>query len=87
MTPRDCFAVGVRVIGLVVTIGGLRYLASAAMVAFHARPVQGVAPAMDYLIPGVLGVLAGLYLLRGAPHVVRFAYPPKKIEEQATPRV
>lgn len=62
MTPKDFFAAAVRVVGLVVLIGGLRYLSSAALITFHSPPMHGLAPPADYLIPGVLGVALGRIL-------------------------
>jgi len=37
-----------------------------------------------YLVAGVVTLALGLYFLRGAPHIVRFAYPDdeKKDEER-----
>jgi hypothetical protein len=84
MTSRECFAVAVRVIGLVVFIGGLRFLVSAWIVALHSQPVAGVAPVRDYLIPGLVAVVVGGYLIRGAPGLMYFAFPAKKGGEQPT---
>jgi hypothetical protein len=87
MTAEDCFGVGVRLIGLLVLIVALLYLASAAIVVINPHYRPGVASVTHYLIPGMLGLLLGLYLLRGAAHIVRFAYPTKPMREEATPKV
>ncbi len=83
MTPRDCFGVAVRVIGLLVTIVALLYLVSAAGVAINPHYRPNVAPATHYLTPGVIGLLFGLYLLHGAPLLLRLAYPDAKSPPRA----
>ena len=75
MRPREAFGVAVRVFGLLVSCAAVLYLLSAILLFFvpHYRP--DVSPAWHYLLSGGIGLVFGLYLLRGAPHVVRFAYP------------
>jgi hypothetical protein len=86
MTSKDWFAVAVRIIGLIVIIEALRYIASAVIVL--ARHPAGVAATVfDFSIPGVSGLVVGLYLLRGAPHVMRFAFPSKTAEKKDAPEV
>ena len=87
MTPKDLFAAAVRVVGLIVLIGGLRYLLSAALTAFHPQPMAGAATPFDYLVPGVLGALLGAYLIRGAPGLFQFAFPARSDCEQTAPKV
>jgi hypothetical protein len=50
------------------------YLVGGVIVLFDPNYRPNLSPAWHYLVIGVVGLLVGLYLLRGAPHVVRFAY-------------
>jgi uncharacterized membrane protein YqjE len=84
MDPKDCFGVAVRIIGLLIIIVALLYLISAIIVLINPNYRPGAAPMTHYLLPGLLGLVFGLYLLRGARHIVRFAYPAKKAKEEAT---
>ena len=74
MTPRDCFGIVVRSSGLFTLLLGLHYIE------------QGVfmilAPINEFREQQAFGVLysvfiiaISLYLLRGAPRLMRFAYP------------
>ena len=87
MTPKDLFAAAVRVVGLIVLVGGLRYLLSGALIVFHSQPPPGVGLPFDYLVLGVLGVLLGAYFIRGAPGLFHFAFPSKDTRGQTTPKV
>jgi uncharacterized membrane protein YqjE len=84
MNPKDCFGVAVRIMGLLIIIVALLYLISAVIVLINPKYRPGAAPISHYLLPGLLGLVFGLYLLRVAPHIVRFAYPAKKAKEEAT---
>lgn len=67
MTPRDIFGIVVRTIGLLTLLSGVY--------AF------GLGASVNADVPGiaVLGpFIVGVYLLRGAPHLLDVAYPPKK---------
>jgi hypothetical protein len=75
MAPRDCFGIAVRTIGILMIAASVMYLYSAVAVVFfpgepHASPV------VVYLGAVAVWLIAGLYFLRGAPQVIRFAYPP-----------
>lgn len=61
MKPRDAFAVAVRVIGLL----GLLFSANILLSGFVNTYVA---------IRAVISILISLWLLRGAPQIVRFAY-------------
>ena len=75
MKPKHAFGVAVRIIGLIVILVAVLYFISGfiLLVDPHFRP--NVSPAWHYLVDGVVEILVGLYLLRGARHIVRFAYP------------
>jgi hypothetical protein len=74
MTPRECFGLVLRVFGLVFIAIGLSNFYSTLTIAVMFRGGG------DSLLPSVLFkpvfvIAAGIYLLRGAPHILRFAYP------------
>ena len=64
MKPSELFGVAVRIIGLM----GLLYLVSNAVVFI------GTGAPWQLVVRTILLLLLSLYLLRGAPHIVRFAY-------------
>ena len=74
MTPRQCFGVILRVFGLLMLGVSALYLYSTAYAFFYPSVPHNSTPA-NYLAAFVLTLAAGLYLLRGAPHLLRFAYP------------
>jgi hypothetical protein len=65
MKTSELFGVAVRVVGLV----SLLHMLGGAMVLF------GVRMSFGFVVKELLWLAVSLYLLRGAPHVVRFAYP------------
>jgi hypothetical protein len=75
MTPRDLFGVGLRLIGIILCGAGSIY----ALFTFAAliRPTVE-ASAWDYFFWASASLSVGLYFLRGAPHIVRFAYEPSR---------
>jgi hypothetical protein len=75
MEPRQAFGVAVRVIGLLVSCAALLYFLSAIVQFFVPHYRSDAAPAWHYLLTGLVALALGAYLLRGARHVVRFAYP------------
>jgi hypothetical protein len=77
MSPRDCFGIAIRTIGALVLFASLMYLYSASAILFfygmpHAYPLA------SYLGASAVAFIIGLYFLRGAPHLIRFAYPQAK---------
>ncbi len=74
MTPGQCFGLVLRVFGLLVLVVSALYLYSAAYTFFYPS-VPHNSTAAGYLAAFVLSLAAGLYFLRGAPHILRFAYP------------
>jgi hypothetical protein len=65
MKSRDLFALAVRIAGLV----SLMYLLATAVLFFAAGM------ALAFVIKTILWFLLSLWLIRGAPQLVRFAYP------------
>ena len=82
-SPRDWFALAVRLVGLIVGLAALRQLAGliplltdppfAANPAFPESAMHRMAVASG--VTGLLMLVLGGYLLRGAPALVRFCYP------------
>lgn len=64
MTPRDIFGIVVRTAGLLSVMWGLSALA-----------VSATAYGQGAAVAGLISVVVGLYLLRGAPHLLDYAYP------------
>lgn len=77
MTSREYFGIAVRTIGILVLFASVMYLYSALAVLFvHGMP--HTYPLVSYLGACAVAFVVGLYFLRGAPRLVRFAYPPTK---------
>jgi len=68
MRPHELFSVAVRIIGLL----SLLYLAFTSLMFFAA----GVS--WQFVVRSVVWALISIWFLRGAPQLVRFAYPEAK---------
>ena len=75
MKAKDVFGLILRVVGLVCVSWGGFYLLSCFYI-LTGFPVQEGLGIKQYLLVGVPYLLVGLYFLRGAPHVLHFAYGP-----------
>jgi hypothetical protein len=73
MKPRDCVGVVVRTVGLLLMLYSLFYFYGALAAASSPALRRGGTP-VYYIGIGVVMMIVGLYLLRGAPHLLRFAY-------------
>ena len=76
MKSRDLFGVGVRIVGLLVLLWSLWYLAFG--VAFVLRALHDTGHESDmgaYFTTGIPGFVVGIFLLRFARQIVRFSYP------------
>ena len=73
MKAKEIFGPMLRLVGLFGLLWGAFYLLSCLYLLMGTHERQGFG-APQYLITGVSYVLAGLYFLRGAPCVLRFAY-------------
>jgi hypothetical protein len=71
MKPSDVFGICVRVIGLLGVLIGAGYVFAALCSALLG---QGVQTGQD-LLYGLFFSAVGTYLLKGAPHCIRLAYP------------
>lgn len=70
MNSKELFALFLRIVGV---LGGI-FIVRHALVA-----APGGAVTVYLIIKWVIGVLVGLYLIRGAPLLVKFAYPAKHL--------
>lgn len=77
MKPRDVFGVVIRSVGLLALLGSLLYLYSALVALFAPAIPQAYSPG-SYIGACIVLLLFSAYFLRGAPHLVRFAYGPER---------
>ena len=71
----------IRSLGILTLVGCILYVYSTIITLLSPdSPTSKETPASHYLIAAVVLLVAGLYLLRGAPHLMRFAYPKEKDE-------
>lgn len=76
MDARDYFSLALRIIGFLALAHGLRDLVDFALMLLNYTSTHSSFG--YYLILGLLYSVVGVYLLRGAPLIVRFAYPPQQ---------
>ena len=74
MTPKDAFGVVVRVLGMVGLYYGVYGLISALYMVLFPKSLNAAFPGW-YVFSGFAYVGISLYLVRGAPGLLRFAYP------------
>jgi hypothetical protein len=74
MGAKDWFTLALRVVGVVLLLYGLRDLFEHLLYRLGYSNWPEVSP-LYYIVTGVVQLFAGLYLVRGAPALVRFAYP------------
>ncbi len=83
MKARDLFGVGVRIVGLLVLLWSLWYLAFG--VAFMLRALQDSGHESDmgaYFTTGIPGFVVGMVLVRFGRQIVRFCYPSDKEDSE-----
>ncbi len=68
MNSKELFALFLRIVG----VWGIMFIVRHAL-----QPAPASMLPVFLLIKWVIGALVGLYLIRGAPLVMRFAYPEK----------
>ena len=73
MKSKDYFSLALRIIGVLTLAHGLRDLVDFGLILLGYTGTRS--SFAYYLIMGLLYSVVGLYLLRGAPLVVSFAYP------------
>lgn len=74
MRVEEWFGLGVRVVGVLIFLYGVGYLLDGALFSLGYFSYPESSPAY-YVVAGMSYGVVGLYLMRGAPHLVRFAYP------------
>jgi len=70
MNSKELFTLFLRVVGILGVIFIMRHVLGCVPIA---------APSTYLIVKWVIGVLVGLYLIRGAPLLVKFAYPTKHL--------
>ncbi len=78
MTSKEAFTVAVRIAGLVAGMWSLGYFTSAALAYLDPQNSATRVLPWHYVFVALVMFLASLYLLRGAPLVVRWAYGREK---------
>ena len=81
MSVEQWLGLALRIVGAIVCLYGVGYLVDGALLHLEYF-VYADSSVNYYIVVGVLYCGAGLYLLRGAPHVVRFAYPQEEAVEE-----
>ena len=75
MKQKDLFQVVVRAAGLIVLLYGVEYLYEALLFQLGYREVNDALLVRYYSAGGVLYIIVGLVLVRGASPLVAFAFP------------
>jgi cytochrome b subunit of formate dehydrogenase len=75
MDTKQAFSLVVRVIGLILVILGVIYLIDGFVMLFD--PTFRSKPGWHYFVDGGMLLPIGMYLLRGAACIIRFAFPAK----------
>ena len=84
MKPRDCLGVVIRTIGvLVLFVSGLYLYSASAVLIAPETPHTSNPP--RYLLVFAVTLVIGLYFLRGAPHLMRFAYGDERKDSDDSP--
>ena len=73
MKEKHIFGLVVKVLGLAGVLWGCSYVVSVIYYLLGSHP-EGYT-LYHYVVASVVTLALGLYFLRGAPHIVRFAYP------------
>lgn len=81
MRAEDWFAVAVRVFGVVTIVNGLSLLLDFLLAKLGYFNQPDPTPGY-YLIFGAALIVVGLYLARGAPFLIDFAFPFEDYEEE-----
>jgi hypothetical protein len=79
--PKQIFGIVVRSIGVLLLILGALYVLSGVVVLISPNFKPNLSPAWHYFFIGIVGI--SLYFLRGATHLVRFAYPGENSDDKA----
>jgi hypothetical protein len=80
MKAEDWFGVALRFVGLIALLYGVRDLIDHLLYRLGYFSFPETSPRY-YVVMGLVQIFAGLYLLRGAPLLVRFAFPGARDDE------
>ena len=78
MRPSEGFGIVIRTIGLLFVLAGVTYGVTVVILVLGSQSTHGGYGVVAHSLCFVLFGAVGLYFLRGAPHIVRFAYPETK---------
>ena len=81
MRAEEWFALALRIVGVIVLLHGTGYLLDSSLFRLGYFNYPETTPAY-YLIAGIAYTVVGLCLIRFAPHIVDFVYPPETDEER-----
>jgi hypothetical protein len=73
MRPPEVFGLVVRVLGLTMTMYSLWSLVTNIAISMSVPGVDGIT--VWFVVTAIVGVVVGIYFLRGAPRLLRFSYP------------
>jgi hypothetical protein len=73
MNSKELFALFLRVVGILGVIFVVRHVLES---------VPACTPSAYLIVKWIVGVLVALYLIRGAPLLVKFAYPERHLLSQ-----
>jgi hypothetical protein len=82
MRVEEWFALAVRVIGVLIFLYGAGYLLDSLLFRLGYFNYPESSPAY-YVVAGISYGIVGLYLMRGASHLVRFAYPVDEEQDES----
>jgi hypothetical protein len=75
MKPGQVFGIIIRTVGLLLFILSWLYVLSGVIVILIPDFKPNLQPSSHYFLSAAAWMVISLYLIRGAPHIVRFAYP------------
>lgn len=81
MRAEEWFTLALRIIGVIIFLYGIGYLLDGSLFKLEFFNFAESSPAY-YMIAGISYGIVGLYLMRGASHIARFAYPAREEEEE-----
>jgi len=74
MKPSQAFGVFVRCVGLILVLAAAQHFFTGLLLLVEPNS-RSNAPVSHLFLYGVVLLVIGWYLLRGAPYIVNFAYP------------
>jgi hypothetical protein len=83
MKPSEVFGICIRILGLLGIIGGILYIIDAMYLLLSGQEQHAGFYVGEYILSGIILTVVALYFIRGAPHIVRFAYPKDKEEQDS----